>query len=789
MKRVSKRLSRENICMTILFTLTLLISMLHISAQVQHASGLGEPTATVRFIPGSVNLYSAGEEFIVACVCENVYNLSGFDIQFSWNTTYLEYVNHTATVPVESHPGPITPGPYGGLLHADVISLKDEVNVTTGTYWIAYAALAPAPAFEGSGTAFVMAFRVKQVPELGADDLMLSLQFTSVSLARSPGAGGGALDATIEDGVVVVYAPQLEYPPWPLLKIMPETVTNISQGNSFAVDVYLMGDGGVNLDALWDVAGIDVIVNFNATLLEALDVTIDPDGWFTSFWSQGIFEFAKSIDNTEGTIHIAFAGYGENHTAPQGQGRLFTITFNSISESILEPSEPIYLENPVGYSNSLNLWADGGLVDTSSPVGTMWEGNFGERPPAIGQGPFELTWWEDDGDGELSYVDEVTLNDTITGFYFKYDVDSLTGTLNVTQQPFRMVDDNIWAADWGLDNVDNNGLPGRPTATTSGVYNGFGLPYWTGNFSLTYPFVSVNNVTANFYTNDSSRVLVEGVDYLVHASDDLVELLVPLDVPIVNEHWVDGVNNTLNGWPAINYPSTGIQSVYVEMNNGTARSSPNAGYANDYTQGEWWFDPDWTWELEGWWALGYYPGTWNWPDGSEWWINYTAASYLTIDYNAEPDPDLRYIEFNGSYADFLNLGVPTGTSWTEAYPRSWRSYIITGWTDSDSSMSITASDYIDAVSSEGSRTYLINEVVTGIHIKRHPWICMDDPSDEFFGIEKTVEIAGFTHPERLYCPWHNLEYSVKLPHKVENSIYTPSRPPITITLSPDTGWT
>ncbi len=206
--------------------------------------------------------------------------------------------------------------------------------------------------------------------------------------------------------------------------------------------------------------------------------------------------------------------------------------------------------------------------------------------------------------------------------------------------PPNPIDNYVWPASFGPDNLDNNGLPGRYVGTDD-PYDGFGTPYWTGNFSLAYPFVSVNqiNVTALPFTpGNYTYTLKEGVDYLVHADEDLVELLTPVDVPITNEHWKDGVNNSLNGWPYINHVASSIQSVYVDMNNGTARPSPNAGYAGDWTQGEWWYDPDWTWELEGWWALGYFPGPWNWPAGSDWWINYTAASYLTIDYNAGPAP-------------------------------------------------------------------------------------------------------------------------------------------------------
>jgi len=105
-------------------------------------------------------------------------------------------------------------------------------------------------------------------------------------------------------------------------------------------------------------------------------------------------------------------------------------------------------------------------------------------------------------------------------------------------------------------------------------------------------------------------------------------------VPIINEHWKDDVNNTLNGWPWINYIASSIENVTVHFPNCTTRPARNCGYQQP-PPCEWWYDPDFPWELEGWWALGYYPGPWNWHACSELWINYTAASYLTVDYLAD----------------------------------------------------------------------------------------------------------------------------------------------------------
>ena len=89
-------------------------------------------------------------------------NLYGFDIQFTWDPTVIQYVNHTVTAPVEKYPG--------GVLHEPILDPppKDVVNETgvPGAVspevraWFSYASMLPAEPFNGNGTIFNMTFRV-----------------------------------------------------------------------------------------------------------------------------------------------------------------------------------------------------------------------------------------------------------------------------------------------------------------------------------------------------------------------------------------------------------------------------------------------------------------------------------------------------------------------------------------------------------------------------------------------------------------------------------------------------
>lgn len=232
-----------------------------------------------------------------------------------------------------------------------------------------------------------------------------------------------------------------------------------------------------------------------------------------------------------------------------------------------------------------------------------------------------------------------------------------------SRQISNSTDDYIWPASFTQHGLTHNGLPGR-TVGTDDPFNGFGVPYWTGNFTTENPFGAINeiNVTCLPFTPDEyTYTLIEGVDYLVHAEDNFIELLKSTDASIINEHWVDGVNNSLTlGYTWIEYIASSISSVYVKFPNGTERFARNYGFEAP-PPSEWWFDPDWPWELAGWWAFGYFPGSWNWPPGSEWWINYTAASYLTIDYTRAPDiaiTDLRTSKIGCSPLETVGEGYP-----------------------------------------------------------------------------------------------------------------------------------
>ena len=736
---------------SIVLTSTLLLSMLLTAIPKVSAQA-----TTVEIIPNLTTITTLNQVFTVSCMVYDVVDLAGLDIQIAWDTAYLSYQSHTATL---------------DCLNAPTFMTKNDV--VGGTYWLAAASLNTLdPGFDGSGEAFEMTFMAINVPFGTIGNYFDTLiNFTSTDLADSVPI---PITHTTVDGIVRIYYREEIIPPLPLLQVRPASYEASSLGEIFDFSAWLLGEGDTDLDPYWDVAGIDVYMNFNATLLEALSVDIDPDGEFASFWPNGLTLLVDppEINNAEGYVRVAYIGVpgpAGLHTAPFGQINMFAVTFNATYESTSypPPTSPITLKNPIAYTGQYIFNSVGGLMDINSPLGTDWH----ELVPTFCEGPFDLTNWDDNGDGELSPSDQIILEGT-DGFYYDYHIDYITGGLDLDHTGTDAIEGDIWAANFGPDNLAYNGLPGRSVGTDD-PYNGFGVPNWTGNFTIA-GLQSVNSITVHalpFTGDEYTYTLTAGVDYLVHPDEDYVELLNPVDVQIINEYWVDGVNNTLNGWPMINYVASGISDVYVWMTNGTARPALNNGYAAG-PPGEWWYDPDWTWELEGWWALGYFPGAWNWPAGSAWAINYTAASTLTVNFVTEPEGPY-FLEYSSTYPDFLAaLAAPNGTMWDEVYIKNWQDHQIVEWTDVNTNTLLDTGDLITTLMGVNYMHFEVVDPAVKLETSRKPWICTDDYTDLYFGMAPIVQLAAFPQPDQDNCPWHNKGYSVPLPHVVEDGLYT-----------------
>jgi len=766
MKRELSQAINKKTLQTLIVTFILAMSTFVIlSMQIQRAhaaySSIEIIPETLEYGPGN----ATGQEFIIEAYIKNVTDLYGIDLQLKWDPTYLLYLNHTAKIPVDTFPD--------GILHQPGITIMDTADPTAGTYAVAYASMSPAPAFNGTGIAFEMAFRIIDHPVYPEPNAVLSLHWTAAQLSDSTGSPlpGGWIE---KDGTVKIHAIPYDYPPKLMLKITPETV-GAPTGTQFNSSVNIMGEDGGDLDPFWDVAGFDVYMNFRRTeapyvIMEALDVTIDPDGSFAAFWPNGILSIEAVINNTEGWVHVAFMGLpGVNgtHTAPNGTFCIFKVRFNATYGGTPELTTNITLKNPYSFVHRMNLHADDELIELTSPLDTEWHAINAYDYGA----PISLYVWTDtDGDGQLSSGDEIMLNDTSSGVWHHYVTNEIKGTLGpLEQQPFPAEDDLL-----AMDGPTNKYTPWPKIADTGLYTNGWGNPNWTGIFSCTYPVDSVNYFEVQPQIGAPYN-LTEGVDFVVN-SNETIWLKTGLDEQVLNEY-VGNMTTVDKGWPAIAYIASGFESVWIDMHNGTQRYARNTGYAMS-PPSEYWYDYDFPYEIESWWATGYYSGNWTWPDATDIYINYSAPAFIHIDYNAVPDPEPYYVEFNGTYAEFLAaLADPVGTTWEEVYPSTLPDYEFVEWSDEDTSGTITMGDYIILEGTIGNRTFLVNGLATDIIVDQILTVDDADQRSPFYGEMIIAEVAGFPHPDRALSPWRNSSSSMPLPHNVENaSVVIPEFP-------------
>jgi len=687
----------------------------------------------------------------VACVIENATNVYGLDIQISWDTEYLGYVDHFYTMPIEDYPDPIPPSPYNGTFYegpeGSISVMKDKVDEAghiTGAanedvmYWVAATQKGECPEFFGNGTIFVMNFTVKKQPfdfEIAPDEYIDTLiHFESVDLADSK-IPPTHLGYTTEDGTVRIWSVTFAYPPRPKLKVMPEDVSGIPVGEEFTSEVWLMGEDDGDLDPFWDVQGIDFIMHFNNTMLQANDAEIDPTGWFGSFWAS-ISEFKKQINNTAGTVWIAFTGVPETggvHDAPYGKGVVAEVTFEALIEStsLPLPTSPIYLENPLAYVRQTMLHGTG-LITLSSPVSTDWtEITTGD--------PYHLNSWEDNGDDKLSESDQIILNNTANGKYFDYHVDGIFATIKVT-----------------MENWTETGWMGNYLGDFS-YYKHIQTP---GLQFLSFANLGINYIHVTF-ANGTERDLTPG-EYTEYIGEAKVGINVNLDSVVV-ENCTLGVDSWL---PWVEYPSGNaakfIWSVEAIWENGTSKFLTEGGAPNN-----WYYYAPWPCEVE---CDLLDPA--EFPDGTILRVTYLGYPRAYINYTAIDVPPTKFLEFDGTYDDFLALGDPNATQWNEVYPIPLYDYVITEWIDNtDGVLSACDTIVLKNMVTDASYTFHVDEVCTDILVRQKECICTVDPEHEFYCEKPIVDVAGFPHPDREMCPWHNSEAGTPLPHTVQGATF------------------
>jgi hypothetical protein len=301
----------------------LLFSALILSLAVNFHGAYSQENPVIYVSPASVIGLNPPQNFTIQVIIANITDLYGIDIQFRWDPTILDYVKHTAKVPVEIYPD--------GVLYQPEFLIKDVVNATAGTYWLAHACMDPAPVFTGTGIAFNMTFHVK-----GQGHCVLEIYGSNLS-----NKGGNPIVHEVQNGYFNNYVP-----PTAKIHVDPGTIVNASlvPSNNFTVNI--------NAENLANLQSFEFWLGYNTSILDALEVNVNP-----------AFPPPVGIDihESEGQIRVNATA----STPVNGSLSLASILFHvaEVGESVLDlhsvtlidsSSEALPYEEPGdGYFNNL----------------------------------------------------------------------------------------------------------------------------------------------------------------------------------------------------------------------------------------------------------------------------------------------------------------------------------------------------------------------------------------------------------------------------------------------------
>lgn len=280
--------------LVIFFAISLIIeSVASISVKRVYASS----TAQLRVIPALIKDLDVGEEFTINVTIENVENLYGFEIKFSWNPSIVECIDRQVKVPVETFPD--------GILHQPFQQVKNQLNNTAGTYLVAYSSMSPAPPFDGSGIIFSMRFRV-----IGYGTS--SLSFASVKLAGF-GLPPPPIPFETYDGLFTNFTP-----PPAKLEVVPDKIIDptLIPCKNFTIDVEIKN--------AYNLANFEFRFKYNTSVLDVLTANI-----ITPFVST-----INEILEEDGIIHLA----GDSTEPLTGNFTLASIQFHvvALGDSLLD---------------------------------------------------------------------------------------------------------------------------------------------------------------------------------------------------------------------------------------------------------------------------------------------------------------------------------------------------------------------------------------------------------------------------------------------------------------------
>ena len=249
--------------------------------------------------PTEITLYAApspvefwtpayGKTFTVDVKIANVAKLYAFEFKLHWNTTLLDLVNVTITLP----------SVWGTNYFVGMNDTREDL----GRYWFAVSALNPAPSFNGSTTIAKLTFKITYDP-IYPNNVTSSLDLAGTELSDSE---ANPIPHEAYDGEYWCYATK------PKLEAKPSTYTAKTLGEKFMVNITVANV--VNLYSF------EFQLSYNTTLLDATAVTVG------GFLNPPYRITKQIIDDSIGLIWLSVESQAPAPST-NGSGTLATVTF------------------------------------------------------------------------------------------------------------------------------------------------------------------------------------------------------------------------------------------------------------------------------------------------------------------------------------------------------------------------------------------------------------------------------------------------------------------------------
>lgn len=260
----------------------------------------------------------------------NVFELYGFEFKLYWNTSLLDLVGINIT----------SPSVWDTNYFVGVNDTREDL----GRYWLAVAALNPAPSFNGSTTIAKLTFKITYDP-IYPNNVTSALNLTDTELGDRE---ANPISHAAYGGEYWCYATK------PRLEAKPSTYTAKTLGEKFSVNITVANV--VNLYSF------EFQLSYNTTLLDATAVTIG------GFLNPPYRITKQIIDDSAGLIWLSVESQAPAPST-NGSGTLATITFMAAMDSGIWHKAFIPLECDMHLSGTILETNEGVMVphDTTDP--------------------------------------------------------------------------------------------------------------------------------------------------------------------------------------------------------------------------------------------------------------------------------------------------------------------------------------------------------------------------------------------------------------------------------------